>query len=791
MSTSTAPRTLADQLRSWPDERLTVLLSARPDLATPAPQDSSQLASRASTRASVLRALDQLTTLELTVLDALVAQDCRCSTTELLTRVNAPETAVGEALGRLRDLALVWGQDDDLRVVSAVSETLGTSVSGLGVPLEQLLQPYGPDRIATLVADLGGRSTGDRAADVRLLAERLGDPEFVAAQLAACDPAARAMLEHLDETGADGASEHARRPVTLETARTPVEQLVARGLLVAKDARHLGVPREVGLALRGGRTTREPVDHAPDLATSERPARLVDQAAAGAAYELVHRTELLLDHWGAEPPGALRQGGLGVRDLKGVAVLLHCDERVAALIVETAAASGLLARGAADDLDAAWLPTDAYDAWRAQPLATRWARLATGWLHNPRLTGLVGTRVQGKGVNALAPDLERGWVVDTRLAALTELAALEPGRVLAAGTGVPSLAARLRWQRPRRPATRAEAVAWTVEEGAALGVVGLGGLAAHGRALLEGVDAAADAVAALLPTPVNHVLLQADLTAVAPGPLEEGLARDLAAVAHVESRGGATVYRFTESSVRHAFDLGWSAHDVHDLVARASRTEVPQPLRYLVDDVARTFGRVRIGAAEAFLRSDDEAALETLMRDPRSASLRLRRIAPTVVVTTTPADVLLPVLREIGVAPVLEGADGVVRVARRDLHRARTPRAAGPGQAAEAAARTAARSAATVTAIRAGDRSAELHPPATDPAARQSPAAILAMLREAAESGTSVWIGYVDNDGSAHDRVVDPVRVEGGRLLARDHRTEEDRSFAAHRINSVRPLPPT
>ena len=57
---------------------------------------------------------------------------------------------------------------------------------------------------------------------------------------------------------------------------------------------------------------------------------------------------------------------------------------------------------------------------------------------------------------------------------------------------------------------------------------------------------------------------------------------------------------------------------MHDLVARASRTEVPQPLRYLVDDVARTFGRVRIGAAEAFLRSDDEAALETLMRDPRA-----------------------------------------------------------------------------------------------------------------------------------------------------------------------------
>ena len=58
-----APRTLADQLRGWDDELLAALLRSRPDLATPTPQDTSQLASRAGTRASVLRAVDQLTLL--------------------------------------------------------------------------------------------------------------------------------------------------------------------------------------------------------------------------------------------------------------------------------------------------------------------------------------------------------------------------------------------------------------------------------------------------------------------------------------------------------------------------------------------------------------------------------------------------------------------------------------------------------------------------------------------------------------------------------------------------------
>ena len=807
MVSSAPPRTLADQLRAWSDAELAHLLTRRPDLAVPAPQDSSQLASRLGTRASVLRAVDQLSRLELTVLEAVIALGGTTSADRLQAVVNAAPEAVADALGTVRGLGLLWGDDDSLRVVHVLRDVLGTRMSRLAPSVATLLAGPASSRVSALAKGLGLSPSGDRHADANAIAALLGDGEQVERLVGEVDDRARAILDHLDREGRDGVVETTETSTSHGAARGPVDQLLERGLLVARDRRHVVVPAEVSIGLRGG-TTREPADLAPELATGARDQALVDRAAAGAAFDLVRHVELLLEHWGTAPPSALRAGGLAVRELKAAAVLLQMDEPTAALHVEIAAAAGLLATGTTPDGESAWLPTESFDLWVAEPPAKRWTRLAAAWLESPRLTGLVGGREdpgeraavgqRGKQVNALQPGLERPWLPETRRTALEELADLPDGTVLAVGTGVPTLVARMAWLRPRRPPARGQAVAWAVEESAVVGVTGLGGLSTHGRALLGDDPGAAAALEPLLPAPVDHVLVQADLTAVAPGPLDPELARRLGAVADVESRGGATVYRFTETSVRRAFDSGWSATEVHDFVASASRTPVPQALSYLVDDVSRRFGTVRVGVAEAFLRSDDEAALTALVHDPRNAPLRLRRIAPTVVVSDVAVEVLVDRLRASGVAPVVEAADGTVRVARPEPLRAKAPRhdgldpaagPTGPSESPRVAARLAARAASTVTAIRAGDRAAASRPEglrATEPA---TPAATLAALREAVETAQSVWIGYVDSHGSTVERVVDPVALDAGRLSAYDHRSEDVRTFAVHRITAVRRLP--
>ena len=712
---SSAPRTLADQFRSWPDERLSALLDARPDLAAPAPHDSSQLAARVVVKTSVLRALDALDALELTVLQALVQG------TDPADLPVAP-AAVDRAMERLESLALVWGS---------------------------------PRRPVLVVGDLLRLPAGPPTDQVAKLLGELAAP-------------ARAILDHLDETGANG---------RWSGGAGPTADLVSSGLLERIDDRHVTIPWSVrhGLRVSAGRRLDDP----PALATSERAQGLVDRAAAGAAFELVRRTELLLDRWGTHPPAALKAGGLAVRDLRAAAALLHVEIEVAALVIETASAAGLLDQGMSDETDAAWLPTDAFDAWQAGSVSERWATLARAWLANPRLVSAVGGRIGDKPVNALSPDLARGWLVELRSDVLAELAHLHEDCALAAGTGISSLVERMRWRRPRRSAIRLAQVVPTITEAALLGITGLDGVSSFGRALVDG-DGPAKTLDDLLPAPVDHILLQADLTAIAPGPLEQELARKLALVADVESRGGATVYRFAASSVRRAFDAGWSAAEVHDFVSSTSRTPVPQSLTYLVDDVSRRFGTLRVGHAEAFLRSDDETALTELIHASSADSLRLRRIAPTVVISDLPLGTLLPRIRELGLAPVVEAVDGTVRVARPDVFRARSRRRRTP---AETGVRSVARTAAVVSAIRSGDRSSASRPMRGSSAS--SPADVIAMLRQAAESHEQLRIGYVGNDGTVAERLVSPERVEGGRVTAYDERSDSSRTFAIHRITAV------
>ena len=518
----------------------------------------------------------------------------------------------------------------------------------------------------------------------------------------------------------------------------------------------------------------------------------VNGQAALHAREALALVRDLLDDWSVHPPGILRSGGLSLRDFAAARGRLHADWARTALTIEIAHAARLFT----DDHDESphWVPTDHYDAWIAKEPAEQWIDLVQAWLALPRLPSIADEKTQ-----VLSSDRDRRAVPVLRRDILGLLAGLREGVSLAQER----ILAVLDDHQPRRAGDlRRLAVAATLREGADLGLLGAGALSTAARMLVdaEATTAAAHraqaqriatSLAEALPVDVDHVLIQADLTIVAPGPLVASAARNLRLLADVESRGHATVYRISESSIRRAMDAGWDADTIHSLLSDLSRTPVPQPLTYLVDDVARRHGAVRVGGALAYIRSDNAEALSAILGDRRLRALGLQRIADSVIVSQAPTSELLTALRNSGYAPAAESPDGVVVIRRPEDHRTRAPRSA-PVTTRRLPEDTLV--AAAVRTLRAGDKaSGRRVATVVGPAAQVdlpslTSAAILAALRAALEDNRPLWIGYADTDGSVIQQIVDPIRLSGGVLTAFDHRTDSVRSFTVARVTGIADL---
>ncbi|MFF5183781.1 helicase-associated domain-containing protein [Streptomyces sp. NPDC000345] len=874
-----APRSLAEALRARDDASLAALLRSRPDLITPVPTDLTQLATRAGTRASVVRALERLDRFALQTAEALAVAGDPASYDELLglmagdARDPDVSAALPAALAALREQALVWGADDRLRLVRTARELLAPSPqhpspTGLGPSVREATAGMSPGRIQEIVATAGLPSTHDSVSAVEALTSLFTHRRRMKKLLSEAPAESFDVLERLVWGPPYGQVTHDPAP--------RLRWLLDRGLLLPTAPGTVVLPREVALHLRAGRAHRtpEPLPPAVEPAATH-PPQVVDATAAGQAYTALATVEELLKEWDEGGPAVLRAGGLSVRDLKRTAVALDLPEPVAAFWVELAYAAGLIASDG--EADERYAPTPAYDEWLERPAAERWAHLAEAWLTATRTSGVVGGRdAKERALSALGPGLDRSAAPEVRHRVLALLAGLPEG----AAPDAEAVLARLRWERPLRgpqgtptaqstpgtpgtqaahgthgaqnpPGTtqasqisqasqgaddlRSRLARWTLTEAELLGVTGRGALSAQGRALIgapaadrrprrepEGpgdklpvhhhrtsaplaplsppeqaaaAAAAARLLAPLLPEPLDHVLLQADLTAVAPGPLRRPLADVLDVLADVESKGGATVYRFTPGSVRRALDAGRSASDLHAFLAEHSRTPVPQPLAYLIDDVARRHGHLRVGAASSYVRCDDDTVLNEILADKRAGALRLRRLAPTVLAAQADPGTLLEGLRAMGYAPAAESAEGDVLITRAHAHRT-PPRTApepvpdGP-PVPDATLLTAA-----VRAIRAGDLastaprkpSQSTAPLAPGELPRTSSAETLATMQAAVLTGEALWIGYVNAEGAASQRVVAPVRVEGGFVTAYDHTADEVRTYPLHRITGVAEL---
>ena len=311
-------------------------------------------------------------------------------------------------------------------------------------------------RPLTGVADAwsAARGRGQRAATAHAGAPA---PEVVAARIGELSEAARAMLDHVFAHGGEATAGSARRNVLPRGRRQALRR--------SCSSRRLLVPR-AGRPARGARRGRARPARAGARRPSRSTARPRWRARTGAvrltsvdlpparAGSSCRRTELLLEV--VEAPGrggAPQRAGSAYASSRRPRIHLH-------LSTSRHGARGrdrCRRRADRDPRRRRRQPGLGADR-RVRHVARRRPRRALGhagaglareppaalaWSAPAPPTTSPGTR--------WPPSCPRVLMPETRTMTLAALAALPPGSALASGTGLPSLVARLAWQRPRRP----------------------------------------------------------------------------------------------------------------------------------------------------------------------------------------------------------------------------------------------------------------------------------------------------------------------------------------------------
>ena len=822
-------------LTALPDREVAALLVARPDLAAPPSSSFLALATRAGAPGSIEHALAGLDAPTLAVAEAVVALS-RLDESEEARGTEPTETAehgraagtggtgraggepagdptgdpadpdsadlaglvaahlplpaerVTEALGHLRRLALVI----ESRPLAALEAAFGPHLFGLG---PWAAEPLSAEQLPPTLEELSEDAAGEPvipAASVEMLQALTWGPPAGTLRSGGTAPGAAPLIE--------------------------------RGWLErssdANGRTRFILPRQVALALRGGRLIREPLaaPEAGDLETVG--ADVIASESSFHAEETVRLVAALLEEWGREGGTIRRTGGVSARALARTADALDLEADAAARIIEIAAGAGLLGL---DDDGATWVPSSQAAGWLTDSLPQRWAPLALAWSGSARTPWLTGTRDDDGTLRAvLGPDLEAGWAARLRARVLALLGDLPPGT-----SATPAFVrAALTWQSPRRTIPGG-AISAVLAEAETLGITGGGALTEAGRILARraaasldeqdpglsgepgspgdasradetGGDAHAEplpddetlaaleaALAADLPVAVETILVQSDLTAIVPGRPAPELAALLERTSVVESRGGALTVRFTPESVRGALDVGYRAEEITQEISRYSPTPLPDSLSVLIQDAARHHGAVRVRAVSALLRIGDEATAAGLLAEPRLKDLGLDQVAPGILVATASAGQVLRELRATGLAPVTEDADGHLVVGPATAQQARrAPEPTRPGSEHSVRRRRPGRRELTtlVGRLRVGQEALQA---AGETAVATDPVHALAVLRQAQSSRSRLRLTLAGPDGAVQERQVRVMAVEPGRVRLRDIVRETELTVAVHRIVSV------
>jgi len=454
----------------------------------------------------------------------------------------------------------------------------------------------------------------------------------------------------------------------------------------------------------------------------------IDSLAAEQAFGNTTAVAELIAELRQESARELARGGMALPDNKRLAAAMGVELNEVAELVELAERAGLVARESGR-----WRTSDAAGRWAGATSGARWGLLAEAW----------AVRLPDDIREILASRLGVAWGEQ--------------------------LKDYVNWLFPAGGEWMHHRLATYTRTAEALGITARLVPSAPGRALFaDGVEAAITMMTALFPAEVESVYLQHDLSIVSPGPLAPAIDARLRGIADVEGRALASRYRISTPSVYRALATGETEESIRQFLGEIAIAGIPQPLDYLLSEAASRYGLVRVGATpdgRSYVRSSDVGLLRTLHVDQALNSLGLT-VDGTRLLSRIDRDVVFWAISDARYPVAAEDAAAEVEhIGRRE--------AAAPAIAPRTSPRV-----ALIEKLRVGSSG---DPEVTGKAwlSRQLDVAIRGKL--------AITVTVQLPDGSSANYQLEPASVGGGRLRAKDRKSDIERTLPLASITAVGP----
>ena len=169
------------------------------------------------------------------------------------------------------------------------------------------------------------------------------------------------------------------------------------------------------------------------------------------------------------------------------------------------------------------------------------------------------------------------------------------------------------------------------------------------KPLLQGnLDLATELLTQNLPKTHNRIIVQADLTIIAVGPLPTDKELELRRFVETERIGVASTYRISNLSVTYGLETGLSEQDIRSLLTDLSGSTLPQPVDYLIREAASRFGRLVLREIPngTLIQSNEQILLTQILNDTSLRTVSITKSSENTLESRFELDIVYYLLRE-------------------------------------------------------------------------------------------------------------------------------------------------